>query len=143
MYLMGRLASGVNSATVNVQTWADGGSGGILSGTQNSITGTVTRNTNTSQGYRLVASTSNTTVTAGQTLTRKMSLREPDNAYRYGDLVAFINPTIYIRKPAGVEVYSGSIIVKKIGGTNIPFTVDEYTTSQGANIVAIHIPTNI
>jgi hypothetical protein len=72
-----------------------------------------------------------------------MTLREPSNDYRYAELIAFIDPTIYIRKPAGVEVYSGSIIVKEIGGGTIPFTVDEYTTAPGANVVAVHIPKQI
>jgi hypothetical protein len=58
-----------------------------------------------------------------------MSLREPDNAYRYGHFAAFVDPTIYIRKPAGVEIYTGTITVKKIGGAAIRFTIDEYTTS--------------
>jgi hypothetical protein len=126
-----------------VQTRADDGSGGIQSGSQNSVTGTVTKSTNTSQGYYFYANNNNTTATAGQNSTYTLYLREPSNEYRYGELVAFINPTIYIRKPAGVEVYSGGITVKKIGGATIPFTVDEYTTSTGADMVAIHIPTNI
>jgi uncharacterized membrane protein len=72
-----------------------------------------------------------------------MSLREPHNDYRYGELVAFTDPTIYIRKPVGVQVYSSGIIVKEIGGKTLPFTVDEYTTDKGADIVAIHIPKQI
>lgn len=143
MHLMGRLASGVNSATVNVQTRADDGSGGMYSGSQNSITGTVTKSTNTSQGYYFYAQNNSTTATAGKTSTSTFYLREPNNGYKYGELVAFVNPNIYIRKPDGVQIYSGSINVKKIGGTTIPFTVDEYISSQGAEIVAIHIPTNV
>jgi hypothetical protein len=74
-----------------------------------------------------------------------MTLREPSNDYRYAELVAFVDPTIYIRKPAGVQIYSdsGSVVVKEIGGSNIPFTLSEYTTSKGADIVAIHIPKQI
>jgi hypothetical protein len=72
-----------------------------------------------------------------------MILREPSNEYRYGELVAFIDPTIYIRKPAGVQIYSGSVVVNEISGSNIPFTVSEYTTTQGADIIAIHIPKQI
>jgi hypothetical protein len=143
MHLIGRLASGVNSATVNLQTWADDGSGGMQSGSQNSITGTVTTSTTTSQGYYFYAKSNNTNVTAGQTLTWTMYLREPSNEYKYGELVAFTDPTIYIRKPAGVQIYSGSIIVKEIGSGAIPFTVDEYTTPQGADILAVHIPKQI
>jgi hypothetical protein len=59
-----------------------------------------------------------------------MQLREPDNSYRYGHFAAFADPTIYIRKPAGVQILTGSITVKKIGGANIPFIVSEYTTTQ-------------
>jgi hypothetical protein len=72
-----------------------------------------------------------------------MTLREPGNESLYGQLVAFVDPTIYIRKPAGVQVYPDSIVVKEIGGSNIPFTVSGYTTSQGADIIAIHIPKQI
>jgi hypothetical protein len=72
-----------------------------------------------------------------------MRLREPDNEYKYGELIAFVDPTIYIRKPAGVQIYSGSVVVNEINGSNIPFTLSEYTTSQGANIIAIHIPKQI
>jgi hypothetical protein len=55
-----------------------------------------------------------TTLVAGQSLTQKISLREPSNQYRYGDIVAFTNPTIYIRNPNGVQISTGSITVKKI-----------------------------
>jgi hypothetical protein len=72
-----------------------------------------------------------------------MSLREPSNEYKYGELVAFVNPTIYIRKPAGVQVYSDSITVKEINGVSIPFTVEEYTTTKQADIIAIHISKQI
>ncbi|MDR0608248.1 MAG: hypothetical protein LBG52_08155 [Candidatus Peribacteria bacterium] len=138
MHLIGRLASGVDTATVNVQTWADDGSGGVQSGTSESITGTVTRSITTSTAYHFFPKATSTTVTAGQRQTRAMALREPSNEYRYAELIALLNPTIYIRKPLGVEVYSGGITVKAIGGGTIPFTVDEYTTSQGAEVIAIH-----
>ena len=143
MHLMGRLATGVNSAMVNVQTRTDDGVGGVVSGSQNSITGTVTRSTTTSAGYHFLPKFSSTSVTAGQRSSRTMTLREPSNEYTYGQLVAFTDPTIYIRKPTGVEVYSGNIIVKEMEGGEIPFIVNEYTTAQGAEIVAISIPKEI
>ncbi|MDR3168951.1 MAG: hypothetical protein LBU27_04250 [Candidatus Peribacteria bacterium] len=128
---------------MNVQTWADDGGGGIQSGTQESITGTVTKSTTPSTAYYFLPKTTSTTAIAGQRTTLAMTLREPSNEYKYAELLGFINPTIYIRKPVGVEVYSGSITVKEIGGGAIPFTVEEYTTAQEANIIAIHIPKQI
>jgi hypothetical protein len=64
MHLIGRLTSQASSATVNVQTRADNGSGGIQAGSQNSVTGTVTKSLDTSQGYRFTSETNSTTVTA-------------------------------------------------------------------------------
>jgi hypothetical protein len=75
-----------------------------------------------------------------------MYLREPNNGYRYGHFIAFTDPTIYIRKPAGVQIFSGSITVKKIGGAAISsFTVQEYETpyTSGQQIIAITVPTKI
>lgn len=128
---------------MTLQTWADNGSGGATTGTQNNLTLSVTNNSNNSEAYRFTANTKDTTVTAGQRKTWTMSLREPSNEYRYGRFLAFADPTIYIRKPAGVEIYSGDVTVKKISGASVPFTVDEYTTAKGAQIIAIHITTKI
>ena len=143
MHVMGRLASTAASATVNVQTRAGDGSGGVQSGSHNSITGTITKNLTNPYVY-FYAKNASMSVTAGQTATQTVYLRENDSISNLNDHVAaFVNPTIYIRKPAGVHIYSGSITVNEMSGGAVPFTISEYTTTQGAEVIAIHISKQI
>jgi hypothetical protein len=113
-HVMGRLGSGVASATVRMNTWSDPGDGTKEPGSESGGTGTVTRSTNASlTPYFVLVNGNSFSATAGQKTTIQFNVKEGDSQYLYGNLLAFTNPNIYIRKPAGTQIDLGSIVVKK------------------------------
>jgi hypothetical protein len=85
-------------------------------------------------------------VLAGEQKTLSLALSPANsghaNAYMYMHSLGYSNPTVYLREMPGVTIDKSSIEVKKNGG-NVPFSVTEYTTSMGVNVIAIQVFTEI
>ena len=126
-HLIGRLASGTNVAMVTASTWADDGSGGVETGSKISVSGTVTRKDTASvQLGFLITPNTDIVIPAGSSQTVTFLVRRMSE-FPYMDIQGLSNPTIYIRKPAGIRIDKSSISIT--GKAGVTHTVTEYTTA--------------
>jgi hypothetical protein len=139
--MIGRLTEGVNQSTVTITAWADNGSGGIQSGSLVTKTGIIKRDPTANTTVGMNTNKGNPfTVTAGSSVS--ITLTIDVGYYAYGRLMGVTDPTIYFRKLSGITILTGSFLAKK-DGQSIPFSVSEYITSQGEEIIAVRIPAKI